>query len=81
MEWARTHGFEADLVDQLSAEPRSTVTFDLHTEGDVVKLTLTHTFGPAKTLREMCSQGWPRLLADLKTLLETGDLANEVRTT
>ena len=71
MDWARTHGFDQGLVDLLSAEPRSRVLFEIdEVEDGVVKLTLTHTFGTAGKLREMCSQAWPRLLGELKTLLE-----------
>ncbi len=70
-EWAATHGFDHELAKRLAAEPRSHVLFEIEpVEAGLVKLTLTHTFGAAGTLREMCSQGWPRLLAELKTLLE-----------
>jgi uncharacterized protein YndB with AHSA1/START domain len=71
MDWARTHGFDKEMVDLLSAEPRSRVLFEIdEVEDGVVKLTLTHTFGTAGKLHEMCSQAWPRLLGELKTLLE-----------
>jgi hypothetical protein len=30
-------------------------------------------FEPGSTVQELVKQGWPRLLADLKTLLETGE--------
>jgi DNA-binding transcriptional ArsR family regulator len=75
MDWARTHGFESDLVERLAAEPRSHVVFDIEVVKDgLVKLTLTHTFGARGTLYEMCAEGWPQLLAGVKTLLETGSL-------
>jgi uncharacterized protein YndB with AHSA1/START domain len=73
MEWARTHGFDQELVDKLSAEPRSSVVFDIEpVEAGLVKLTLTHTFGSPGTLSDMCAEGWPMLLSKLKTLLEIG---------
>jgi hypothetical protein len=38
-----------------------------------VKLTLTHEIGVSKSkLIDAVSQGWPHLLASLKSLLETG---------
>jgi uncharacterized protein YndB with AHSA1/START domain len=57
-----------------TVEPRSTVTFDLQpAEDGVVKLTVIHgRLDPNGILRDMISGGWPRLLSDLKTLLETG---------
>lgn len=73
-EWAAAHGFDDELVARLASEPRSKVTFDIEPQGEVVKLTVTHDgFEPGSTLLEMVSQGWPYLLSDLKTLLETGE--------
>ncbi len=41
----------------------------------MVKLTVVHDgFAPDSTLLTMVSEGWPHLLSDLKTLLETGDV-------
>lgn len=75
LEWARTHGFDQELVDKLSSGPRSYVLFDIEPlEDGLVKLTLTHTFGSPGTLSQMCAEGWPMLLSKLKTLLETGAL-------
>jgi hypothetical protein len=40
----------------------------------MVKLTVVHDdFDLGSTAMEMVSEGWPRLLSDLKTLLETGE--------
>ncbi|MFI1963752.1 ArsR/SmtB family transcription factor [Streptomyces pathocidini] len=73
-EWADRVGVSADVLAEISKEPRSKVTFDLEPMGDVVKLTVVHDgFEPGSTLREMVSTGWPHLLSDLKTLLETGE--------
>ena len=50
------------------------MTFDSEPCGDVVKLTVAHDdFDPGSIVLEGVSQGWPRILSDLKTPLETGD--------
>jgi DNA-binding transcriptional ArsR family regulator/uncharacterized protein YndB with AHSA1/START domain len=60
--------------DRIAAEPRSKVTFDIEPLGDLVKLTVVHDgFEPGSLMVAMVSQGWPRILANLKTLLETGE--------
>jgi uncharacterized protein YndB with AHSA1/START domain/DNA-binding transcriptional ArsR family regulator len=71
-EWAAAYGRETDL-ERLAAEPRSTVTYELEPEGDQVRLTVVHEgFGPDSLVLESISQGWPRVLSALKTLLEAG---------
>jgi hypothetical protein len=56
----------------VAAEPRSTVTFDLEPVGELVKLTVVHDgFDAGSAVLPGISEGWPRILADLKTLLET----------
>jgi DNA-binding transcriptional ArsR family regulator len=60
--------------ERIAAEPRSTVTFEIEPLGELVKLTVVHDgFEPGSFLVELVSQGWPRILANLKTLLETGE--------
>jgi DNA-binding transcriptional ArsR family regulator/uncharacterized protein YndB with AHSA1/START domain len=78
-EWAAYHGFSDELLDTIAAEPRSKVTFDIEDLGQIVKLTVIHDgFEAGSTVLEMISGGWPRLLSDVKTLLETGEtLAGE----
>lgn len=72
-EWARGVGVGEDLRERLAAEPRSRVTFELEEVGGTVKLTVVHDrFADESVLRDMIGQGWPHLLASLKTLLETG---------
>ncbi len=40
----------------------------------MVKLTVIHDdFDPGSAVLEGITEGWPRILSDLKTLLETGD--------
>jgi uncharacterized protein YndB with AHSA1/START domain/DNA-binding transcriptional ArsR family regulator len=54
-------------------EPRSKVAFDLEDLGGLVRLTVVHDgFEPGSNVLQSISGGWPRVLADLKTLLETG---------
>jgi Activator of Hsp90 ATPase homolog 1-like protein len=57
----------------LAAEQRSNVTFELEQAGEAVKLTVTHGgFEPGSTILPGISEGWPTILASLKSLLETG---------
>jgi uncharacterized protein YndB with AHSA1/START domain len=58
---------------EAAGEGPSRVTFDLEPRGKVVKLTVTHDeLGEdGKTLRDI-SGGWPMVLSNLKSLLETG---------
>ncbi|NLU70870.1 metalloregulator ArsR/SmtB family transcription factor [Streptomyces sp. HNM0574] len=73
-EWAASVGVDEETRARLAAERRSKVTFDLEPLGEMVKLTVVHDdFEPDSTLRGMIGEGWPALLASLKTLLETGD--------
>jgi uncharacterized protein YndB with AHSA1/START domain/DNA-binding transcriptional ArsR family regulator len=67
-----------DLPDErrehIAAEERSKVTFELEPQGDQVKLTVVHDgFEPDSVMVTMVSNGWPRVLSSLKTLLETGE--------
>jgi uncharacterized protein YndB with AHSA1/START domain/DNA-binding transcriptional ArsR family regulator len=56
------------------AEERSKVAFDLEDLDGMVKLTVVHDgFQPGSKVLESISGGWPRVLSDLKTLLETTD--------
>ena len=49
------------------------MSFDLEPDGPLVKLTVVHDdFDEGSTVAEMISGGWPRLLGDIKTLLEAG---------
>jgi len=56
------------------ASAGSKVTFDIEQVGQIVKLTVIHDdFEPGSLVLENVSQDWPAILANLKTLLETGD--------
>jgi uncharacterized protein YndB with AHSA1/START domain len=73
-EFARTVGIDPEEVEAMAAEPRSRVSFDLDLLGDVVKLTVVHQgFEPGSTVLAGISSGWPPILSNLKTLLETGE--------
>ena len=74
-EWAASYGLSDEYLAKVAAERRSKVTFDLEPAGDQVKLTVIHDgFDPGSTVLEGISAGWPKLLSDLKTLLEKAGL-------
>jgi DNA-binding transcriptional ArsR family regulator/uncharacterized protein YndB with AHSA1/START domain len=73
-EMARSVGLSDELAVRIGAERRSTVAFDIEQLGETCKLTVLHgEFDPGSVMVEMIGMGWPRVLADLKTLLETGE--------
>jgi uncharacterized protein YndB with AHSA1/START domain/DNA-binding transcriptional ArsR family regulator len=74
-EWADAVGLTADARERLAAEPRSKVTFDIEPlDSEQVKLTVVHDgLAPDGLLGSLISRGWPRVLSNLKTLLETGE--------
>jgi uncharacterized protein YndB with AHSA1/START domain/DNA-binding transcriptional ArsR family regulator len=77
-EWAATFGIDEELRARIAAERRSRVTFDLEPDGPLVKLTIVHDgFDPGSTVAEMVSGGWPRVVGELKTLLEAGGTDDE----
>jgi hypothetical protein len=52
------------------------VTIDLEPRGQAVKLTVTHEMErPGTRFIEAVSGGWPLILSNLKSLLETGEVA------
>jgi uncharacterized protein YndB with AHSA1/START domain len=61
---------------ELKAEGPSICTMELAPEGSAVKLSITHTIEcePSK-LVEAVSGGWPKVISNLKSLLETGTIA------
>jgi uncharacterized protein YndB with AHSA1/START domain/DNA-binding transcriptional ArsR family regulator len=52
----------------------SRVTFTVEPYGDIVRLTVRHDDLPSEDDRAAASAGWPAVLANLKSLLETGDV-------
>lgn len=63
--------FEGSSEAEPQREP-SVVTFLVETHQDIVRLTVTHENLPNEEMRGGISQGWPAVLANLKSLLETG---------
>ena len=62
------------LFPEMTAEGFSRMTYVLEAKGEVVKLTLTHTMDMKDSMTiKAVSNGWPHLLASLKSLLETGE--------
>jgi hypothetical protein len=71
---AEVHEFSDELLTKVAAEGRSKVTFEIEPLGELCKLTVVHDgFEPGSTVVELVSGGWPLVLSELKTLLETGE--------
>ena len=71
-EWANASGFTEEMRAELAGEHRSRATFDIEDVGEMVKLTVVHDdFDPGGTIEGLVSEGWPRVVSDLKTMLET----------
>jgi DNA-binding transcriptional ArsR family regulator/uncharacterized protein YndB with AHSA1/START domain len=72
-EFSAAYGGDAEYLATASAERRSTITFDLEPQADLVKLTVTHDdFEPGSIVLPGITEGWPSIIASLKTMLETG---------
>ncbi|GEM25479.1 putative transcriptional regulator, ArsR family protein [Nocardia seriolae NBRC 15557] len=52
----------------------SVVTFVIESHQDIVRLTVTHENLPNEEMLQGISSGWPAVLANLKSLLETGEV-------
>jgi uncharacterized protein YndB with AHSA1/START domain len=64
----------------LRAEGYSRMTYDLEKQDEIVKLTVIHEIAkPGSKLIEAVSNGWPMILASLKSLLETGEALENTR--
>ena len=48
------------------------MTFGITAHGDIVRLTVTHADLASQDEYEAASAGWPAVLSNLKSLLETG---------
>ena len=58
------------------AEGASRCVFEIESAGTSAKLTLTHSIErPGSRFIEAVADGWPMVLSNLKSLLETGDVA------
>jgi DNA-binding transcriptional ArsR family regulator len=77
-EHAEHFGWSDERFAELVREPRTRVRFEIEPLGDRVKLTVTHEGERGSTMVRAIggelpeSNGWPEVLADLKTFLETG---------
>jgi uncharacterized protein YndB with AHSA1/START domain len=73
-DFTRAFGFSDEYRAQASSERRSKVTFTIEPQSDdMVKLTVVHDeFDPGSIVLGGIRDGWPAILANLKTLLETG---------
>lgn len=69
-----TFGFDDPKLAGDPAFEQSLVTFEIASHRDIVKLTVTQS--RLRTLDDLraISEGWPSVLANLKTLLETGEV-------
>jgi uncharacterized protein YndB with AHSA1/START domain len=67
-----TFGAPDDDPDQASR-----VTFTIEQHGRIVRLTVTHEILASSSDLEAASAGWPAVFANLKSLLETGDVLPE----
>jgi len=65
-----------NLKPELKAEGASLCTMELEPSGTAVKLSITHSIErePSKLI-EAVSGGWPKVISNLKSLLETGSIA------
>jgi uncharacterized protein YndB with AHSA1/START domain len=63
---------------ELKAEGGSLCTMEIEAVGPAVKLSITHTIerDPSKLI-EAVSGGWPKIMSNLKSLLETGSVVLE----
>ena len=65
--------WQNEFRPELKAEGPARCTFELEPNGEIVKLTITHS-SPRKDsqLIVAVAGGWPKILSNLKSLLETG---------
>ena len=67
--------WQNEFKSDLKAEGLALCRIELEPVGDAVKLTITHTMDrPESKLIQAVSGGWPRILSNLKSLLETGQV-------
>jgi uncharacterized protein YndB with AHSA1/START domain len=65
--------WQNEFRPELKAEGPAKCVFELEPNGDIVKLSITHSIARADSkLIVAVSGGWPKILSNLKSLLETG---------
>jgi hypothetical protein len=63
----------APIFGEFKDEKPSRVSIELTGQSPVVRLTVTHSgFPPDSKVYKACQLGWPMILSNLKSLLETG---------
>jgi uncharacterized protein YndB with AHSA1/START domain len=69
-----------EFMPELRAEGYSRLTYEIEKLGESVKLTVIHEMDrPGSKFIDAVSNGWPMILASLKSLLETGEPLEETR--
>ncbi len=69
-----------EFKPELKAEGYSRCTIELEPSRDAVKLTITHEMErPESKFIQAVSGGWPLILSNLKSLLETGQILFELK--
>ncbi|HKD21880.1 MAG TPA: SRPBCC family protein [Rhizomicrobium sp.] len=64
-----------EFMPELKAEGPARCTYEIEETRGAVKLTITHAMDrPNSQFIEKVSGGWPQILSNLKSLLETGDV-------
>ena len=72
--------WQNEFMPELRDEGFSRLTYELEPQGTSVKLTVIHEIDrPDSKLIGAVSEGWPHILASLKSLLETGESLAETR--
>lgn len=68
-----SYTWHVEFHEEFGREKPSRVTFELEPTADAVKLTIVHDqFEPGSKVFAAINGGWPKVLASLKSLLETG---------
>jgi uncharacterized protein YndB with AHSA1/START domain len=71
-----------EFLAELRAEGPALCTYEIEPVEDAVKLTITHAMDrPNTKFIEAVSGGWPLILSNLKSLLETGQIVVKVHPT
>jgi uncharacterized protein YndB with AHSA1/START domain len=69
-----------ELNPGMRAEGYSRLTYEMEKQGESVELAVIHQMDkPGSKFIEAVSDGWPRILASLKSLLETGESLEATR--
>jgi uncharacterized protein YndB with AHSA1/START domain len=69
-----------EFMPEMRAEGDSRLTYELEPQGESVKLSVIHEMDKTGSkLIDAVSNGWPHILASLKSLLETGESLVETR--